>query len=237
MFSNELDHKAQTQELERRRKELEEQQSYHEHYQRYISEKDHFLRKSPYTKPRITPVFKQFLKGTGIVFFLIMTFMLLLHLRGNKKHGFSDNQRIINEIQITPKKNEFLCVNTKQGKYLITDQHGRVCSKLEMDHSTGCCPKNDTSKFQQHTCHSCQIDEKCCKIYEFCVSCCLSPNNNNPDLDNNNDNNQLNSNNNKEAIRKFHICKESCRTSSRSVINENVYRSNYKYCFDLKVKS
>ncbi|KAJ3426566.1 hypothetical protein M0812_26132 [Anaeramoeba flamelloides] len=223
--------KSQAKELEKRKQSLEEQRRYHEQYLRYKSEKDQFLRKKPYSKSRITPALKQVLRGFGVVCFLVLVFVLVISLRRNFRHGFSENQKIIKDIKISEKQiNKSSCVNTKQGKYYLTDQYGMVCSKLSINPKTGCCPKLNTTKFHQFSCHSCQMEDFCCSVYEFCVSCCMDPKHYK-------NSKNIESQNKKNIMKKFKICKESCRTSSQSIINENVYRSKYKYCFDLLVNS
>ncbi|KAJ6229941.1 e3 ubiquitin-protein ligase march6 [Anaeramoeba flamelloides] len=118
--------KSQAKELEKRKQSLEEQRRYHEQYLRYKSEKDQFLRKKPYSKSRITPALKQVLRGFGVVCFLVLVFVLVISLRRNFRHGFSENQKIIKDIKISEKQiNKSSCANTKQGKYYLTDQYER----------------------------------------------------------------------------------------------------------------
>lgn len=64
------------------------------------------------------------------------------------------------------------CRNSIQGKTLIVDDEGYVCSRIELLNN-GCCKLTLQSK--QYDCDSCIFDG-CCSVYEYCVSCCLNPN-------------------------------------------------------------
>ncbi|OTF72840.1 hypothetical protein BLA29_010836, partial [Euroglyphus maynei] len=69
---------------------------------------------------------------------------------------------------------EIKCRNSVQGKLLITDDRGRVCQRQHIT-LNGCCDDRhfETKKF---VCDTCQAN-KCCEIYEHCVSCCMAPEN------------------------------------------------------------
>lgn len=45
-----------------------------------------------------------------------------------------------------------------------------VCHRDTFDYATGCCTTGE-----QHSCASCADDDKCCSLFEDCVSCCLRP--------------------------------------------------------------
>ena len=64
------------------------------------------------------------------------------------------------------------CRNSVQGKVLIVDDRGYVCSRSDLL-SSGCCNtgSDNTKKFACDTCK----DNGCCSIYEYCISCCLHP--------------------------------------------------------------
>jgi hypothetical protein len=119
------------------------------------------------------------------------------------------------------------CRNTVQGKKLLCDDAGFVCSRDELL-SSGCCPVQN-SRF---VCHSCQNNTQCCTKYEICVSCCLRPQN--KDVLSSFVMNTISS---LERLfgsigDQFELCLSKCRTSSLSVQHENTYRdSEYKYCF------
>ncbi|KMQ89964.1 hypothetical protein RF55_10336 [Lasius niger] len=76
------------------------------------------------------------------------------------------------------------CRNSVQGKGLIVDERGIVCSRHEVL-SNGCCTteqkqasKNEETlsmtKKERYSCKMCN-SRGCCTIYEYCVSCCLHP--------------------------------------------------------------
>lgn len=70
--------------------------------------------------------------------------------------------------EVTPPK----CRNSVQGRTHIVDDEGYVCSRSDLL-ATGCCKL--TALSEQYDCDTC-IDDGCCAVYEYCVSCCLNPN-------------------------------------------------------------
>lgn len=70
-------------------------------------------------------------------------------------------------------ENSIGCRNSVQGKTLLVDDEGYVCSRNNLL-SNGCCDFNEN--MVQYTCDTCNEVEGCCAIYEKCVSCCLNPN-------------------------------------------------------------
>lgn len=66
-----------------------------------------------------------------------------------------------------------LCENTVQGIMLVTDNRGRSCQRSALD-PQGCCPSQNSTSF---SCDSCRIAQQCCATYEYCVSCCMRPEN------------------------------------------------------------
>ncbi|KAL0272630.1 UNVERIFIED_CONTAM: hypothetical protein PYX00_005525 [Menopon gallinae] len=64
------------------------------------------------------------------------------------------------------------CRNSVQGKVLIVDDRGYICSRSDVLPS-GCCntESENTRRFACDTCKS----TGCCSIYEYCISCCLHP--------------------------------------------------------------
>jgi len=63
------------------------------------------------------------------------------------------------------------CLNTKQGKELVTDSNGLVCLRKEVQRD-GCC-LTAANREEDDSCQTCHGDLKCCESYEYCVSCCL----------------------------------------------------------------
>ena len=106
------------------------------------------------------------------------------------------------------------CENTKQGRSIITDDRGYLCARQDVD-TSGCCPVYQYS--EQFSCQACRPDIMCCKSFEYCVSCCMSPAN-------------------RKALRitedEFHTCQHICRTSSRSIRGGNRYKSHeFRHCY------
>ncbi|ENN77923.1 SREBP regulating gene protein [Dendroctonus ponderosae] len=121
------------------------------------------------------------------------------------------------------------CRNSVQGRVLMVDDRGFLCTRSELL-SSGCC-NSELQTVIQYTCETCN-PKQCCGIYEYCVSCCLHP-----------DKKEL-----LEAILKkateqnnillasasdhFELCLAKCRTNSQSVVHENSYRDpSAKHCF------
>eukprot|EP00741_Cyanophora_paradoxa_P006554 tig00001024_g6344.t1 len=118
------------------------------------------------------------------------------------------------------------CKNTMQGQLYIADDRGRVCNREDVDWGRSeCC--QETPAFDKHTCKGCA--DGCCDIYEVCVSCCQKPEN-------------------KESIsgvwdslgkgtlfkgikETFDFCALKCRTNGKSVVHENGYIDERKYCY------
>lgn len=87
----------------------------------------------------------------------------------------------------------------------------------------------DDPEEKRFTCRSCDMEEQCCGVYEYCVACCLNP-----------DNLRI-----VGALRlgSSHVvyrhpgttpmgfCELRCRHSSQSVVNMNSYRSPHHHCF------
>jgi len=118
------------------------------------------------------------------------------------------------------------CENTASGRWRIADNSGRVCSRTELDHSTGCCPRS----VEPYTCETCSELDDCCASYENCVSCCMYPKNeamkrmadtfiglNKPETG--------------KWQNSFDFCTGQCRTTSRSTENENAYIGDRHFCF------
>jgi len=65
---------------------------------------------------------------------------------------------------------DWLCLNTVQGKDLITDSSGSICLRSAVMRG-GCC--DPRKRVGQRSCKSCRKELGCCSSYEYCVSCCL----------------------------------------------------------------
>eukprot|EP00271_Cylindrocystis_brebissonii_P012014 TRINITY_DN30050_c0_g1_i1.p1 TRINITY_DN30050_c0_g1~~TRINITY_DN30050_c0_g1_i1.p1 ORF type:complete len:406 (-),score=17.51 TRINITY_DN30050_c0_g1_i1:891-2108(-) len=119
------------------------------------------------------------------------------------------------------------CINSVQGRDLIADDHGRVCSRRDVNFQTGCCPAiPDNSPF---SCTTCNLAAKCCLIYEDCVACCLNPAHTTPSLVL-----DLPRAKQSSAIKfasVFEFCQNRCRHNSDSVVHENAYKTDAHHCF------
>lgn len=121
------------------------------------------------------------------------------------------------------------CRNSVQGKVLIVDDRGYICSRTDVL-STGCC-NTDIDTTKQYSCETCK-DNGCCSIYEYCISCCLHPDKKNV-LQNvlgkaSETFNVLFA----SVTDHFELCLAKCRTSSQSVQHENSYRDpRAKHCY------
>jgi len=94
--------------------------------------------------------------------------------------------------------------------------------------------KTITTEAKRYSCDTCHSQYQCCESYEYCVSCCLKPQNR-PMIE------QLH----KKYLSQqkllytrirtaFDFCAARCRTNSNSVVNENRYRTHWKHCFGAK---
>ncbi|XP_001602536.2 UPF0454 protein C12orf49 homolog [Nasonia vitripennis] len=149
------------------------------------------------------------------------------------------------------------CRNSVQGKLLIVDEKGYVCSRHEVL-SNGCCSLEasdqrtisssvPSSKKTRYSCKTCS-PQGCCTIYEYCVSCCLDPNKVKKRKSFTID--QIRKENLKlrrgedilklrlRSLDRFQLCLAACRTSSASVQHENTYKNPlYKHCYILQLPS
>lgn len=79
--------------------------------------------------------------------------------------------RSLKEYNLTESES---CRNSEQGIDLITDERGFICQRNDVL-PTGCC-KIEAENTHLYACTSCN-HYQCCEVYEFCVSCCLNPDN------------------------------------------------------------
>lgn len=96
--------------------------------------------------------------------------------------------------------------------YLIADDRGYVCSRDDWSGSPDqCCPGGA----ERHVCDKCDLSSGCCREFEWCVSCCLSPNA--PTIRG-------------RGVTKWVRCLDKCRTSSKSIKGGNRYASPIHHC-------
>jgi hypothetical protein len=170
----------------------------------------------------------------------------------NEKEEEEENikKNNITEKNISKKNNTEIykkCKNTKQSKIWTTDNDGYVCKIEQIEKNSNCCSRPNL----RFSCSSCN-KYGCCLIYEMCVSCCMS-----------NDQERVKLNIKiiicREIQFKINLIKEKnnyyikklkhylnivqqgnnifinikrCRTNSKSVIHENSYKTQYKHCYD-----
>jgi len=122
------------------------------------------------------------------------------------------------------------CRNSVQGKTLIADDRGFVCSRFDVE-SSGCCSVNASSSVR-FWCSECDTNLSCCGQYEACLSCCLRPQQKTElqqILNTAADNNDVLF---VSVSDHFELCLAKCRTSSSSVHHENSYRNpKKKFCY------
>ncbi|KAI0508202.1 hypothetical protein KFK09_014337 [Dendrobium nobile] len=126
---------------------------------------------------------------------------------------------------------KLVCRNTVQGRHLLADDNGYVCTALSVYPWTYCCPETG----ERFSCQGCNLVSKCCNSYEYCVSCCLNP-----------------SVTEEDAVLKlkiakpvtagtypsaFDFCVGRCRHNSASVVHENAYVSDFHHCYSLQTNS
>lgn len=121
------------------------------------------------------------------------------------------------------------CLHTIQGRILVADNKGFVCSRASLNFTSGCCPTSD----QPFPCHSCNNSHShCCREYEFCVACCLHPERTPLKV-------ALSSPRAKHMdsgtfSTVFEYCQDRCRHNSKSVVHENAYASKYHHCYSVQ---
>uniref|UniRef100_A0A1B6E552 SREBP regulating gene protein n=1 Tax=Clastoptera arizonana TaxID=38151 RepID=A0A1B6E552_9HEMI len=177
----------------------------------------------------------------GIIFTFSLTYCILSFV-------YEPTDHVINEVDVIPSRqldNSFLwhsnneddnstvkitlCRNSVQGTHLIVDDKGYICSRSHIL-TNGCC-NTELKSSQRYSCETCK-ENGCCRIYEYCISCCLDPNK--KDLLQN----MLGKAS--ETFRvlfasvtdHFELCLAKCRTNSLSVLHENLYKDpSAKYCY------
>ncbi|XP_026846932.1 UPF0454 protein C12orf49 homolog isoform X1 [Drosophila persimilis] len=126
---------------------------------------------------------------------------------------------------------ELRCRNSVQGRQLLTDERGFVCLR-EQALPSGCC-NLEMPGIGYYSCRTCNATTNCCRLYEYCVSCCLHPDKQ-PLLEL-----VLQSAYTPKYIYAsvadhFELCLVKCRTNSHSVEHENKYRDGKaKHCYGI----
>lgn len=137
-----------------------------------------------------------------------------------------------------------MSTNNRWGRSLTADSKGFLCEFKDID-SNGCCNEENATN---NSCKLCSNEYECCEIYEHCVSCCIQSLLLNSSLKKKDLIKLLNEWSSNENIKKdvkeiyknninipYDWCTIRCRTSSKSIIHQNRYRSEFKYCYGKKV--
>mmetsp|Transcript_1426 Transcript_1426/g.2018 ORF Transcript_1426/g.2018 Transcript_1426/m.2018 type:complete len:295 (+) Transcript_1426:33-917(+) len=145
-----------------------------------------------------------------IIFLLVITEALTGSTETSKRPSTASNSLAQVKFEVRHRNNHTVrprCLNTKGGRNYVADSTGAVCKRTDLAED-GCCKLSpDDSRFSCDTCHS---ELKCCRSYEYCVSCCLRGEANNST--------------------KFNECSRRCRVNSRMILHGNQYRHAFKYC-------
>ncbi|KAH9550167.1 hypothetical protein CY35_10G058900 [Sphagnum magellanicum] len=100
---------------------------------------------------------------------LLFLFFIFCHL------DLCSSLRLIGDPSKLPhvalRTEEVECNNTVQGRYLLSDSRGYVCSIMAVNSVTSCCPEVG----KQYSCRGCELVSRCCDSYEYCVACCMDP--------------------------------------------------------------
>lgn len=128
------------------------------------------------------------------------------------------------------------CHNTRQGRMLVTDDSGVICTRNQLL-SNGCC--GNKGDIEHLSCSMCRTDVQCCRSYEYCVSCCLKhlpPSDRAPDsIDKSSPNIPLTAKSRARPRFSFHSfdrCLHLCRTSSRSIHHGNKFKTPVlRHCY------
>ncbi|XP_026327561.1 UPF0454 protein C12orf49 homolog [Hyposmocoma kahamanoa] len=172
----------------------------------------------------------------GIIFASSLTYCIVSFLREGSHHPMMYQDISIERkpfvwrtLQEHNDTESIICRNSVQGKILIVDDRGYVCQRPNLM-KNGCCdPDADFTK--KYSCETC-MNNNCCVIYEYCVSCCLDPSKRDMlELILS----KLSAEENvlfRSLSDDYELCLTKCRTSSHSVLHENSYKDPaYKHCF------
>jgi hypothetical protein len=119
------------------------------------------------------------------------------------------------------------CNFTTETYDIIADSDGLLCSIEQLD-SSGCCPKQEVGKSEGLLTSLCK--GHCCNHYAACVHKCMSDDSSRQDV-------LAVTNENRfrgslvSTMPPFDICRDVCRTHSGSVINGNLFISDFRFCY------
>jgi len=122
-----------------------------------------------------------------------------------------------------------ICKNSQQGMHLIADDQGVVCDRQHLESKSGCCNRTATSSVA-FSCASCTANTHCCRVFEFCIACCMRTENR-AFLERVVTTEGAHARELPSVKERFEPCIALCRTNSASVVNEHRYKDAYIYCF------
>eukprot|EP01126_Amoeba_proteus_P015813 TRINITY_DN17166_c0_g1_i1.p1 TRINITY_DN17166_c0_g1~~TRINITY_DN17166_c0_g1_i1.p1 ORF type:complete len:195 (-),score=13.78 TRINITY_DN17166_c0_g1_i1:283-867(-) len=165
-----------------------------------------------------------------LCFFVIPVIVLSFNMYSTSSVQFETVRNLENELKDKPTFT-VTCKNTLQGSKWITDDRGHFCSRQDLNPFTGCCQNGSL-----YYCDSdiCLKEFSCCNLFEVCVSCCLGENDTKPLKDLSDIISRQSYSRHTKITSTFGFCTNQCRTSSRSVVHQNTFRSQWKYCYGLR---
>jgi hypothetical protein len=130
------------------------------------------------------------------------------------------------------------CSNTKQGRHHITDNKGKICNWFDLDHKTGCCPRQNSIDDEYGQCKQCDVDasrssetDRCCYDYESCVACCQDPKVSDALEDMRREPKGRAQQSTGFFADVFEHCKSKCRTQPTVTVHESTYGYEKRFCF------
>ncbi|GAQ77643.1 hypothetical protein KFL_000020040 [Klebsormidium nitens] len=121
------------------------------------------------------------------------------------------------------------CEHSRQGRHLVVDDTGFVCSRASFNGTSGCCMEQNVR--DRFACTSCDPDRHCCSQYEYCVACCMDPLK--TSLEDALSAPIAHQPSAKPFDTVFALCQSRCRSNSDSVVHENAYKSDLHHCYSL----
>lgn len=116
---------------------------------------------------------------------------------------------------------------------------GFTCETKDLDSANaGCCDVRGVSS-KQFSCTTCDEMTSCCERYEYCVSCCMSPQQTGTHVDLVQQKAFAQYSDVSMRARAgplndpYTLCAATCRTNSRSVVHENAYKHASHHCYYL----
>eukprot|EP00794_Sanderia_malayensis_P014317 gene14317-15806_t len=152
---------------------------------------------------------------------LFFFFVVIVFMKGGNIYDGLPPDRILTKnflwLDLNNETHAYNCRNSVQGRNLIADDKGYICSHEHLN-TKGCCipGKNSSERFSCGTCKQ----NRCCKRHILENVLIRERKSKSPLL--------------RSVSDTFELCLSKCRTSSMSVQQENLYRDSvYKFCYGL----